>query len=365
MEMATNCLNEERIQALADGEGDAADRAHAAACAACGARLRDRAALMASIEATLNPPVGLPSEFRLKDTSGATRLRSISGESRQAEGSRRWIYTAAALAAALAGVLFIVPAVRKSDATVSASEILAKSATRLSAVTRGVEVLEYELVLGGVPKEMIPDQVDGTYRIWQAIDHDVPGRFRFASYAADGRMFSSIAEDPIAKRRVTAFTSEGQAYRFDVTLPAGPRNLSLPEIQRLHMEATIAMMQASGNTLVETIAGPNGPLYRIEVPRVTAPGTNPVWDLTEARVVIDPRDYSVVECAVQGSLLKSPYSMSYKLLRHVVGATLQPDAFSVPPQAGEIVVTGEGSAVAAHDVVVLALRALAQAKQAR
>jgi hypothetical protein len=235
----------------------------------------------------------------------------------------------------------------------------------LTAVTRGIEVLEYELVLGGVPKEMVPDQVDGTYRIWQAIDHDVPGRFRFASFAPDGRMFSSIAEDPIAKRRVAAFTSEGQAYRFDVTLPSGPRNLSLPEIQRLHMEASMAMMQASGNPLVETVAGPNGPLYRIEVPRMAAPAANPVWDLTEARVLIDPRDYSIVEFAVQGSFLKSPYSLSYKLLRHAVGTSLPPDAFSVPAQPGEIVVTGEGSAVPTHDVVVLALRALAQAKQAR
>jgi hypothetical protein len=207
--------------------------------------------------------------------------------------------------------------------------------------------------------------VDGTYRIWQAIDHDVPGRFRFASYTADGRMFSSIAEDPIAKRRVAAFTSEGQAYRFDVTLPSGPRNMSLPEMERLHMEASIAMMQASGNQLVETIDGPDGKLYRIEVPRVAAPGANPVWDLTEARVLIDSRDYSVVEFAVQGSFLKSPYSLSYKQLRHVIGASLQPDAFSVPAQSGEIVVTGEGSAVPTHDIVVLALRALAQAKRAQ
>jgi len=352
-------LNEERLQALADGEGDSVDRAHAASCAACGARLRERAALMASIETALNPAVGLPAGLRLT-TEGATRLR------RDATGSRRrWIYTAAAAAAAVIGVLFIIPAVRKSDTTVSASEILAKSASQLSAVTRGVEVLEYELVLGGVPKEMIPDQVDGTYRIWQAIDHDVPGRFRFASFTQDGRMFSSIAEDPIAKRRVAAFTVEGQPYRFDVTLPAGTRNLSLPEIQRLHMEASMAMMQASGNPLMETIAGPNGPLYRVEVPRVSAPLANPVWDLTEARVLIDSRDYSIVEFAVQGSFLKSPYSLSYKLLRHTVGTSLPPDAFTVPAQSGEIVVTGEGSAVPTHDVVVLALRALAQAKQAR
>ena len=361
-----SCLKDEQLQALADGEGSAADAAHAASCAACGPRLRERAALMASITAALNPPVDLSASFRLKveatglaESDGATRIR------RDATQSRRWIYTAAAVAAALIAVVFVVPAVRKTDATVSASEILAKSATRLSAVTRGIEVREYELVLGGVPKEMIPDQVDGTYRIWQAIDHDVPGRFRFASYTADGRMFSSIAEDPLAKHRVAAFTSEGQAYRFEMTLPSGPRNMSLPEIEQLHMEASIAMMQASGNQLVETIDGPNGKLYRIEVPRIAAPGNNPVWDLTEARVLIDSRDYTVVEFAVQGSFLKSPYSVSYKQLQHVVGAALQPDAFSVPAQPGEIVVKGEGSAVAAHDVFVLALRGLAQLKRAQ
>jgi len=389
------CLNDERLQALADGEGSHEDRAHAASCAACGARLRARAALMTSIEEALNPPVELPADFRLKAEAtgeqegravaageqegravatgetgnGATRLRAFPGESRnfrlQAEGSRRWIYTAAAIAASLVAVLFVVPAVRKGDTTVSASEILAKSVSQLSAVKRGIEVMEYELVLGGVPKEMIPDQVDGTYRVWQAIDHDVPGRFRFASFTADGRMVSSISEDPIAKRRVAAFSSEGQAYRFDVTLPSGARNMSLPEIERLHMEASIAIMQASGNQLVETIDGPNGRLYRIEVPRVSSPGSNPVWDLTEARVLIDSRDYSVVEFAVQGSLLKSPYSLSYKQIRHVVGASLSPDAFAVPSQPGEIVVTGEGSAVPSHDIVVLALRALAQAKRAR
>jgi len=353
-----NCLNDERLQALADGEGRDDDRAHAASCAACGARLRARTALMTSIETSLNPPVDLPASFRLK-ADGATRLRALP------DTRRRWIYTAAAVAASLVAVLFVLPIVRTSDTTVSASEILAKSVTQLSAVRRGIEVMEYELVLGGVPKEMVPDQVDGTYRVWQAIDHDVPGRFRFASFTADGQAISSIAEDPIGKRRVAAFRSEGQAYRFDVTLPSGPRNLSLPEIEQLHMEASIAIMQASGNQLLETIDGPNGKLYRIEVPRLASPGSNPVWDLTEARVLIDSRDYSVVEFAVQGSFLKSPYSLSYKQIRHVVGASLPADAFTVPPQPGEIVVTGEGTAVPTHDIVVLALRALAQAKRAQ
>jgi hypothetical protein len=352
------CVNDERLQALADGEGTPAERAHVAACEACATRLHARAALMTSIEAALNPSIDPPAGLQERVFGGATRLRA-------AETPRRWTYPAAAVAATMVAVLFIVPAVRRSEATVSASEVLAKSASQLSAVTRGVEVLEYELTLGGVPKEMIPDQIDGTYRVWQAIDHDVPGRFRFASYTSDGRMFSSIAEDPLTKHRVTAFLSDGQPYRFDVTLPSGAPAMSLPEVERLHMEASIALMQASGNQLLEAIDGPSGKQYRIEVPRVSGPGANPVWDLTEARVLVDARDYSVVEFAVQGRFLKQPYTMSFRQISHVVGATLPPDAFAVPSQPGEIVVTGEGTAVPAHDVVVLALRALAQAKQVR
>jgi hypothetical protein len=360
-----HCLNDQQLQALADGEGLPAEQAHADSCATCGPRLHDRIALLRSIEETLNPPAGFRQTAALRgigETTGATRIR---GAGLPAQSRRRWIYSAAAIAAALVAVLFVVPSLRRSDATVSAAEILAKSASQLSAVTRGIEVLEYELVLDGVPKEMIPDQTDGTWRIWQAIDHDVPGRFRFASYTPDGRLFSSIAEDPLAKRRVAAFRSEGQPFRFDLTLPPGARNLSLPEMQRLHMEASIAMMQASGNQLVQTEDGANGKFYRIEVPRAAAPSANPVWDLTDARVLIDARDYSVAELAVQGSFLKQPYSLSYKLIRHVTGATLPPDAFTVPAQDGEIVVSGEGTAVPTHDVVVLALRALAQAKQGR
>jgi hypothetical protein len=136
-------------------------------------------------------------------------------------------------------------------------------------------------------------------------------------------------------------------------------------MERLHMQASIALMQASGNQLVETIGGPGGALYRIDVPRVSGPGTNPVWDLTEARAIIDSRDYSVVELSVSGSFLKSPYSLSYKRLRHLVGATLPADAFVVPPRPDEVVVTGEGSSVPTHDIVVLALRELSQSKQPR
>jgi hypothetical protein len=304
------------------------------------------------------------SGFRTTNSSGF-RTTNSSGFRLQAEG--KWLYSGLAVAAAtLVAVLFIVPAVRKPDATVSASEILAKSATQLSAtVTSGIEVLVYELVLDGVPREMLPDQVDGTYRVMQAIDHSVPGRFVFTSSTSDGRLLTSIAEDPRKKRRVAAFTSEGQPYRFDVSLPANSSNMSLPDMERLHMQASITMMQASGNQLLETIDGPHGKFYRIEVPSVTGPGTNPVWDLTEARVLIDARDYRVTEFAVRGSFLKQPYSMSYKLISHFMDATVKPDPFDVPSQPGEIVITGEGTAVPTHDIVVLALRELTKLKKGR
>jgi hypothetical protein len=176
---------------------------------------------------------------------------------------------------------------------------------------------------------------------------------------------TSIAEDPLKKRRVAAFTVEGQPYRFDVSLPANTSNLSLPEMERLHMQASIAMMQASGNQLLETTDGPGGKMYRIEVPRVTGPGTNPVWDLSEARVVIGASDYRITEFAVRGSFLKQNYSMSYKLINHVLAASVAAEAFDVPSQPGEIVIKGEGSPVPTHDVVVLALRELTRMKQAR
>ncbi len=362
------CLNDSLIQALADGEPLPEAAQHAAGCARCADRVRARGLLMAAVERELAVPAAVPPSLaRSVEGSfrhgGGTRLR----ESRGFRLNTSWLYSGLAVAAAtVIGVLFITPAIRTPDATVSASEILAKSASQLSAaVTSGVEVLEYELVLDGVPKEMLPDQVDGTYTVWQAIDHNVPGRFRFASYAQSGQMITSIAEDPLKQRRVAAFMSEGQPYRFDVSLPAHATNLSLPEMQRLHMQASITMMQANGNQLLETIDGPNGKQYRIEVPSASAPGTNPVWDLTEARVLVDARDYRVVEFAVRGSFLKQAYSMSYKQITHTVTSSVPPGTFDVPLQPGEIVITGEGSAVPTHDIVVLALRELTKLKQGR
>jgi hypothetical protein len=371
------CLNDSHIQALADGEGSEEMRAHAASCVGCGARLRDRVAAMRDIEDALAaagpiPPVlerAVTFGLKAEATRGATRLlpRESGSFRLQAEGRPGWVYGGLGVAAAtLIAVLVVAPMLRTRDATLSAAAILARSASQLSApVTGGVELLEYELILDGVPKAMMPDGADGTYHVKQAIDHSVRGRFRFASYGPDGGMLTSIAQDPQANRRVMAFTVDGQPYRFEVSLPSQDAGLSLPEMERLHMEASITMMQASGNQLVETIDGPFGKLYRIEVPRASGPGTSPVWDLTEARVLIDARDYRVTEFAVRGSFLRQAYSLSYKLISHSVVGSVPAGTFAVPAQPGEIVIAGDGSQVPSHDVVMLSLRELTRLKQGR
>src|SRR6266567_4200955 len=295
--MPMTCLNDIQIQALADGEGHDAERTHAGSCAACAERLRQRRLLMSGIHDRLNAPIAVPAPiarrvdeiFRLNAEAtgsdrGATRLRADArGFSRgsrsfrlQAEGTRRLAYSGVAVAAAtLVAVLVIVPMV-KGPTTVSASEILAKSASQLAApIASGVEFLEYELTLDGVPREIMPDQGDGVYRVAQ---------------------LTAIAEDPAAARRVMAMRIDGQPYRFELSLPPNPM-FSEPELQRMHMQATVAMMQASGNQHMQVIDAPEGRQYRIDVPSVSGTAPAAVWDLNEAHAVIDAGDYHIVEFA--------------------------------------------------------------------
>jgi hypothetical protein len=362
-------LTNAQIQAVADDHSPAADREHAASCAACGARVIEQRQAAASFASAMNAAAMPQATARRVETalaasarsSGATRLRP-------APRSRRWqpaAWGTAGLAAAIALVIaFVAPMMKEDRGTVSAAEILAHSVNRLAQSATGIELLEYELVLDGVPKDMMPDHANGTYHVRQAIDHTAPGRFRFSSYGPGGQPISSIAQDPVSGNRVMTVNLDGQAYRFEVSVPSnvGP---SLPEMERLHMEASIMMMQASGNQLVEIVETAEGRQYRIEVPKVSAPGTNPVWDLSEARVLIDAKDYRVQELAVKGTFLKQPYSVSYRLISRDVVTNVPPDTFEVPRQPGEILISGGGSAVPARDAMVLALRELARLTNAR
>jgi hypothetical protein len=365
------CLNDAQIQAIVDREAAGTLREHADSCARCGERVRERAALAAAVVQAMNEPARLPAgvnhrvrrALSQESSAGATRLRS--GASVRRSPRRAWWSAAAVAAATLIAVVFVAP-MFKGPATVSAAAILAKSANRLAErVTSGVESLEYELTLDGVTREMMPDHQNGSYRVKQVIDHDTAGHYLVATYDPDGRLLSSIAQDPANNRRVVSVRLEDTAYRFEFTLP---HNLlvSPPEVERLHMEATVAMMQASGNQQLQVIESQSGRHYRIDVPHVSAETPGAVWDLAEARVVVDAGDYHIVEFAVKGTFLKQPYSLSYRLIERVVtdGAQVDAGAFEVARDPRAITIRGDGSAIPARDVLVAALGELARVKQA-
>jgi hypothetical protein len=363
------CLTNAQIQAVADGEASDPERQHVTSCARCLSLVRERldatSAMVSSVGGDLSVPPRLAhrvdTALAAAGRSGSTRLRADD----PTNGRRRRAFWSAgvAVAATALAVLFIAPLVR-GPATVSAAEILAESASRLANTTvKGTEILEYELVLDGVPRDLMPDHADGTYRVKKVIDHDVAGRYRFTTFGAGGELLSSVAQDPVNGRRVVLARVEDQSYRFEFTLPANAP-LSLPEIEQLHMQASVSMMQASGTQHMQVVDTPDGKAYRIEVPRVTAPVRSPVWDLTEAEALIGADDYRIIELSVKGSFLQQPYSVSFRLLsRSVLGAPGVPaEEFEVPADPGAIVFHGEGTAIPVRDALVVALREIARTR---
>ena len=363
------CLTDAQIQEVVDNEATDGMRQHASTCAGCADRVRAREKRTAAVIESIAVPLMVPPRVsqRIEQTltqaatRGATHLRSAPSPGPW----RRMAWSAAAVTVVTVIAVFVGP-MFTGPGTVSASEILARSATRLAQrVATGVEILQYELTLDGVPREMMPDHADGAYLVKQVIDHDQPGRYFVATYDSSGQLLSSVAQDPALGRRVMTIRLNNQPYRFEFALPAqaGP---SPHEIERLHMQATVAMMQASGNQHLQIIESADGQHYRIEVPRVSAQTTGAVWDLAEAQVVIDADDYNIVEFAVKGSFLKQPYSVSYRLITRTVTKHAESSEFDAPLEQDAIRMHGEGaSAVPARDALMLALREIARLKQGR
>lgn len=368
------CLTDLEIQAAADREAPADAMAHVAACRRCSDLVEERRRRMASLEHTIAertamPPAAAERVERAilatvqhgstppgRSGRGATRLRDVAAR----PAWHRAAWSGAAVIVAIVALVFVIPAVRGPQ-TVSAAEILSKSASTLSAAERGVEFREYELVLDGMPRDLMPDDANGTYRIRQAIDHDTKGRFKFASYSQDGRLLTSIAQDPDARTRLSLMRVDDRYYRFEFAMP--PADVpSLPELERLYLEASIAMMQASGQQLLQEVETREGKQYVIDMPQVNTASVTAVWDLAQSRLVVDARDFRIQEFAASGTFLKQPYSVSYKLLNRLVSATVPPGTFELPHQDGEILITGHGTANPAGDALLGALRALARTR---
>ncbi|MCA1651564.1 MAG: hypothetical protein LC753_15250 [Acidobacteria bacterium] len=364
------CLNDAEIQAAADNESPAAT-AHARTCPACGEQVRERQMRNATLAGALAARAPLPADVARRVEAALSRSAASRGATRERPGfgptprqRQAWWGAAAIAAATLIVVVFVAPML-KGPATVSAAGILAESANRLAEPTAtGVEFLDYEIVLDGLPREIAPEQENGVYRVKQRIDHAVPGRYHFASYTADGRLLSSITQDPAAHRRVATLRLDDQPYRFDFRVP-NAQGLSIVDVERLHMEATVAMMQASGNQQLQILDGPSGRQYLIQVPQVSGPGTNPVWDIREARVVIDAQDYRIVEFFASGTLLKQPYSVSYTLISREIrpASSVAPGEFAVPADAAAVVIEGDGTMNPTQDALLGALREVARLRK--
>jgi hypothetical protein len=157
---------------------------------------------------------------------------------------------------------------------------------------------------------------------------------------------------------------DDQNYRFEFSLPANAP-LSLPEMERLHMQASISMMQASGDQHLQVIETASGRVYRIAVPRVSVDTAKAVWDLTEAQAVIDADDFRILELSVKGAFLKRPYSIAFRLIDRSVKVPGEVPAaeFEVPDTPDAMTFQGEGTAVPVRDTLVVALRELARSKQ--
>jgi hypothetical protein len=371
------CLNEAEIQAVADGEAAGARAAHAETCGRCAPRVDEQRRRVSTLTAVLGPPADVPEAMRRRLEGalahaasssaglekGATRLRP--GEAAPVRWRRPSVFIGLAAAAVI--VLMVVLPTLNGPGTVSASEVLAQSLQQLGQeITSGVELREYELVLDGVPREVMPDQQSGTYRIEQVIDHDVPGRYRMSTFAPSGTLLSAVSEDIAAHRRTSVFRLDPHVYRFELDVPNAPR-ISMPDIERLHNEATVAVMQASAEKHLKVVEGAGGRAYLIEIPRVAAPGEAPLWDLQEARILIDATDYRIRELAVRGTFMRKPYALSYKLIRRQVrpSAEVPREEFDVPETPGAVVLSGPGTENPMRDALVLSLRELAEARASR
>jgi len=368
------CLNDVDVQTLADDEATEASRAHVAACSRCRARVDQRRREMASISALVaaEGSVTPALDARVRDavsslqhstsarTVRATEASAVRGatvlRATPAPASWRrvgWV-SALATAAVVALVVFLVLPRLGAPTSLSASEILGRSLQTLSS-THGIELLEYELALDGVP--------DGPRRIEQLIDHDNPHRYRLANYGAGGVLQSALSQDPVTGRRTEFIRVDGRNYIVAMTSMRNPV-LSLPQMAQAHIEVAITMMQASGDQNLSIVEGPEGRQYVIQMPPATTNAAAGMIDLYQARAVIDARDFRLQEFQASGALLKQPYSLSFKLLRRVVreASEVSPDEFAIPAGPGDVVLEGEATSDPLSDVITTVLRELGRLK---
>jgi hypothetical protein len=366
-DIMSNCLDEARVRAVADGEGDTTANEHLESCAHCRGRVDEARAALGElarlVEEVPVPPTLIPRVAQAIARSGAsdggaTTLREAPGSSFR---PRAWV-SAISVAAVLLIVALYLPGI-DAPRTLSAAEILGRSLQTMTP-TGGTERREFDLSLH-LPA--VASIENGTYRIEELIDHDAPGRYRVSKFAVDGALLSTMSEDMAAGRRTVFFRLGGQAFGFTFALDPAHGG-SVRDMERQHVEGMIRLLQAmAGQTVTERDAAGRRQ-YVVELPSVSVGGgPDGLWGLERARVVVDGSTFSLVEAAVSGSYLGEAFSVSYHLRRRDVrpSAEVGPGEFQAPHDPAAIPIEAAGTEDVARDILSAALGELARITKAR
>jgi hypothetical protein len=353
------CLTRVQLQAIADGETNQPAAAHVAECVHCREQVEVLRAQMTAITTAIDTAGVMPPavEARLREAvasgrpaRGATSLRAPVPTSPW----RRWgLIPALATAGVVAAVVFGVLPRLGAPTSLSASAILGRSLQTLSD-TRGVERLDYELVVDGLAR--------GAWRIEQLIDHDQPAHFRVAAYGADGTLQTIFNQDPSRQRRSQLVRVDGRNYIVTVGSIPNPV-LSLPQMAQALAETAITMMQVTSDQNLIVQDTPSGKQYVIEIPAVVT-ATAATLQLQHARTVVDGADYRIREFEASGTILRQPFSISFKLIRRTLrpSSEVQPSEFEIQAGPEDVVFEGAASNDPVTELLETIFRELARAR---
>ena len=358
-----HCLDDERLQRVLDGQAAEDERAHAAECSACRDRLAARRLAADAFAEALDAPVPAMLEERvaraLRSPAGATTLRTTRPRPRflnLARGSR-WLLPASAVAAAIVAVVVFGRAVNAPD-TVTAAEVLGRSLQALAAPGTGVESLTYDLTITGPAVASFGDAslVAGSYRIEQVIDHDRPGRFRFSKFAPGGALLSAISQDPDGLRRVQALRVSERTFVYDLALAQRSDVAQLPQWQRRQLAAAISLLQTMGDPRLTEQSGDGRVSYVVQVP--PRPSTGAPFELHDAQVVVDGRDFAIERLEADGAIMGEPFRVAYALVTRTALPPGSDAAFEIATPPDAKVIEARGTANPMWDLISGALQQL-------
>lgn len=261
-------------------------------------------------------------EYRLRrGAPGATTLRAIGGS-----WPRRAAWMLPAAAAVLAAI-WLVPTIDR-ETTVSASEVLGRSQQALSSSESGIEVLTYDLTLGGVLQGLLPIGQAGSFTVEETVDYDHPGRYRLVKLSPGGQIMAGVADDPLTRTRVRYLRVEnhGVMLRFSDPRIAA---FSVVDVKRSALQALIGMMQATESKSLHEISRGGEPAYAVDVTGAT--GGVGLVTLRRASAVVDRTHARLLDFDAEGTISGQPFAIAFNLRSRETrtSGSLPPDAFTI------------------------------------